>query len=154
MLNYFPWNNHFLGYVELFPLKEPHFWKICFFLLKCWICWIILPLVVPLAFHRPKIIQHIQHIQHFSRKKHIFWNIRSNMIQHIQHFSRKKHISSLSLSETQKVPRIAEIEHFFKKSSPFCRNSAILSAHFENAPFPFAQIWVNRKKAFFTIKLG
>ena len=76
------------------------------------------------------------------------------MIQHIQHFSRKKHISSLLLSETQKVPRIAEIEHFFKKSSPFCRNSAILSAHFETAPFPFAQIWANRKKAFFTIKLG
>ena len=27
MLNYFPWKNHFLGYVELFPLKEPHFWR-------------------------------------------------------------------------------------------------------------------------------
>ena len=45
-----------------------------------------------LAFHRPKIIQHIQHIQLFSRKKHIFSKIGSNMIQHIQHFSRKKHI--------------------------------------------------------------
>ena len=27
MLKYFPWSNHFLGYVELFSLKEPHFWK-------------------------------------------------------------------------------------------------------------------------------
>ena len=59
MLNFFCWKNH------IFEDKG-------FFLLKCWICWIILPLVVPLAFHRPKIIQHIQHIQHFSRKKHIF----------------------------------------------------------------------------------
>ena len=51
MLNYFPWNNHFWGYVEFFPLKEPLFGPCCifppersifskmwFFLLKCWIC--------------------------------------------------------------------------------------------------------------------
>ena len=59
-----------LDHVEcLFP-------KMCFFLLKywiCWICWIILPQFGPIwPPIRPKKLQHIQHIQHFSRKKHIF----------------------------------------------------------------------------------
>ena len=117
MLNYFPWKNNFWGHVEFFPRKKHFFqkcasfcWNVeyvrscwmpfsekkCFFLLKCWICWICWIIFASiwslLAFHRPEIIQHIQHIQHFSRKKHIFSKIGSNMIQHIQHFNRKKHI--------------------------------------------------------------
>ena len=57
MLNFFCWKNHFLGHVEFSLLKEPllgpcwifslkqlFFSKKCFFLLKCWICWIMLDL--------------------------------------------------------------------------------------------------------------
>ena len=57
-------------------MLDPIFEKMCFFLLKswiCWICWIILGLwKAKRDQNRPKIIQHIQHIQHFSRKKHFF----------------------------------------------------------------------------------
>ena len=93
MLNLFCWKNHFLGYVEFFPLKEAPFFKSASF---CWnveyvrSCWMPFPKKVLLsaemlnmlnyfasiwsllASHRPKKTQHIQHIQHFSRKKHIF----------------------------------------------------------------------------------
>ena len=116
MLNFFCWKNHFLGHVEFFPRKK-HFFKNvllsaemlnmldhveCLFPKKMLLSAEMLNMLNMLnyfgsiwsllAFHRPKIIQHIQHIQLFSRKKHIFSKIGSNMIQHIQHFSRKKHI--------------------------------------------------------------
>ena len=97
MLNFFCWKNHFLGYVEFFPLKEALFFQesasFCWSVEYVESCWILCSKNVllsaemlnmlnmlnyfasswsPLASHRPKKIQHIQHIQHFSRKKHIF----------------------------------------------------------------------------------
>ena len=78
--------------------RRPMELEMCFFLLKCWICWIMLDLVSEecASFcwnveyvdffgsmggqkgpNRGKIIQHIQHIQHFSRKKHFFGKRRS-----------------------------------------------------------------------------
>ena len=87
----------------------------------------------------------------FQQKEAHFWNIRSNMIQHIQ--QKEAHFQSITFWDTKSAQNCRN-RAFFQKSSPFCRDGAILSAHFENAPFPFAQIWANGKKAFFTIKLG
>ena len=103
--------------IQRYSCEKHIFQNMCFFLRKCWICWMcswnvfrkcasfwgnveyvecFWNLQTPFEWGQlsSKYIQHIQHdqhIQHFPRKKHFSKTLQEH-IQHIQHFRRKKHV--------------------------------------------------------------
>ena len=116
--------------------------KICFFLLKCWICWIILGLWNAKGTTRGKIIPHIQH---FSRKKHFFREgiqhdlTYSTFQQKEAHFSEKSFFLGKNATWPKKVAlSAAKIQHgpksgFFSRQHSTCAENVFLSS--EKVPF-------------------
>ena len=109
MLNFFCWKNHFLGHVEFFLLKEPHF-GLCWifsperspFFQKsasfCWnveyveSCWMYLAENMLLS---AEMLNMLNMLKYFASSWCQTGPTRAKTIQHIQHiqhFSRKEHI--------------------------------------------------------------
>ena len=66
-------------------------WKMCFFLLKCWICWFLGSMGGQQGPNKGKLIHHIQHIQHLSRKK-LFFGTRHSTWSNIFNISAERSI--------------------------------------------------------------
>ena len=123
--------------LNMLNMLESGFWKMRFFLRKCWICWIcwiILGTTGHRNRHKGSSAENdstYSTYSTFQQKEAHFLESTYQHIQHIQHFSRKKHFlfeMGLFLQEKFNIGKknalsAEKIKHRQKKRS-FCRNNS------------------------------